>query len=427
MKRIMISRLEESIGEKIFIQGWVHRVRILKNISFVIVRDRSGMVQCVVDKDIDLSNLTNESVVEITGVAKEGKNSLNNFEVIVEEINVINKVEEILPIEVNKNSLDISLETLLNNRVLSLRNEKNNAIFKVQHILLQGFREFLSKEDFTEIFSPKIVAEGAEGGTSVFKLNYFEKEAYLSQSPQFYKQMMIAAGYERVFEIGNFFRAEEHDTRRHLNQFTSMDVELAFIEDENSIMDLEENLLKYMFNKLVNEGEKYIKLLNIDVPQIDIIPRIEFKEALKILKENYGKIINDIDLDSEGEELISKYAKAKFNSDFIFITNYYREKRPMYTMPKGNEGTKSFDLIFRGMEITSGGQRIDDYSMLIESFTAKGLDPEDFKSYIDIFKYGVPPHGGFAIGLERFLALLLGFSNVRETTLFPRDKSRLVP
>lgn len=427
MKRIMISRLEESIGEKIFIQGWVHRVRILKNISFVIVRDRSGMVQCVVDKDIDLNNLTNESVVEITGVAKDGKNSLNNFEVIVEEINVINKVEEILPIEVNKNALDISLETLLNNRVLSLRNEKNNAIFKVQHILLQGFREFLSKEDFTEIFSPKIVAEGAEGGTSVFKLNYFGKEAYLSQSPQFYKQMMIAAGYERVFEIGNFFRAEDHDTRRHLNQFTSMDVELAFIEDENSIMDIEENLLKYMFNKLVNEGERYIKLLNIDVPQIDIIPRIEFKEALKILKENYGKIINDIDLDSEGEELISKYAKEKFNSDFIFITNYYREKRPMYTMPKGNEGTKSFDLIFRGMEITSGGQRIDDYSMLIGSFTAKGLDPGDFKSYIDIFKYGVPPHGGFAIGLERFLALLLGFSNVRETTLFPRDKSRLVP
>lgn len=239
--------------------------------------------------------------------------------------------------------------------------------------------------------------------------------------------MMIAAGYERVFEIGNFFRAEEHDTRRHLNQFTSMDVELAFIEDENSIMDIEENLLKYMFNKLVNEGERYIKLLNIDVPQIDIIPRIEFREALKILKENYGKIINDIDLDSEGEELISKHAREKFNSDFIFITNYYREKRPMYTMPKGNEGTKSFDLIFRGMEITSGGQRIDDYSMLIESFTAKGLDPEDFKSYIDIFKYGVPPHGGFAIGLERFLALLLGFSNVRETTLFPRDKSRLVP
>lgn len=427
MKRTMINRLGKSIGEKIFILGWVHRVRILKNISFLIIRDRSGMVQCVVDKGIDLNNLTNESVVEITGVAKEGKNSLNNFEVIVESINLISKVEELLPIEINKNSLDISLETLLNNRVLSLRNEKNNAIFKVQHILLQGFREFLSNEDFTEIFSPKIVAEGAEGGTSVFKLNYFGKDAYLSQSPQFYKQMMVAAGYERVFEIGNFFRAEEHDTRRHLNQFTSMDVELAFIEDENSIMDLEEKLLQYMLNKLVNEGEKYINLLNIDVPEIQAIPRVEFKEALKILKEQYGKIINDIDLDSEGEELISRYAKENFNSDFIFITNYHREKRPMYTMPKGEEGTKSFDLIFRGMEITSGGQRIHDYSMLVESFKAKGLNPENFKSYIDVFKYGVPPHGGFAIGMERFLALLLGINNVRETTLFPRDKNRLVP
>lgn len=429
MKRTLIRSLEENLNENVIIKGWVHRVRRLKGITFIILRDRSGMVQCVVDnKDPIIHGLKCESVLEVSGTVKEGKNSLNNFELAVESLKVLSKVEEDLPIEINSEELNISLDTMLNNRILSLRHEKKNAIFRIQHIIVEGFREFLSREGFIEIFTPKIVAEGAEGGTALFKLDYFGKDAYLAQSPQFYKQMMVAAGYERVFEIGNFFRAEEHDTARHLNQFTSMDLELAFIEDEQDIMDIEEEMLKHIINKLELEGARCFKILNVDIPKILApIPRIEFEYAARVLKENYNKIVTDNDLDPEGERLLSEYAKEKYNSEFIFVTNYSRKKRPMYTMPKGINGTRSFDLIFKGTEITSGGQRIHDYDMLVESFEIKGLNYENFSSYVNVFKYGVPPHGGLAIGLERLLALLLGINNIRETSAFPRDRSRLTP
>lgn len=429
MKRTLIRSLEENLNENVIIKGWVHRVRRLKGITFIILRDRSGMVQCVVDnKDPIIHGLKCESVLEVSGTVKEGKNSLNNFELAVESLKVLSKVEEDLPIEINSEELNISLDTMLNNRILSLRHEKKNAIFRIQHIIVEGFREFLSREGFIEIFTPKIVAEGAEGGTALFKLDYFRKDAYLAQSPQFYKQMMVAAGYERVFEIGNFFRAEEHDTARHLNQFTSMDLELAFIEDEQDIMDIEEEMLKHIINKLELEGARCFKILNVDIPKILApIPRIEFEYAARVLKENYNKIVTDNDLDPEGERLLSEYAKEKYNSEFIFVTNYSRKKRPMYTMPKGINGTRSFDLIFKGTEITSGGQRIHDYDMLVESFEIKGLNYENFSSYVNVFKYGVPPHGGLAIGLERLLALLLGINNIRETSAFPRDRSRLTP
>jgi nondiscriminating aspartyl-tRNA synthetase len=428
MERVLLKSLKEKLNEKVMVRGWIHRIRALKSVTFLILRDRSDLVQCVVEKGLDISALKNEAVVELEAVVQPGKNSLHEYELVVSGIKLLSKVEEELPVEINKEELEVSLETMLNNRVLSLRNPKKNAIFKIQHIILAGFREFLTKKGFTEIITPKIVAEGAEGGTALFKLNYFGKNAYLSQSPQFYKQMMVAAGYERVFEIGNFFRAEEHDTSRHLNQYTSMDLEMGFIENENDVMDMEEALLKHILGKISAEGAQYIELLKAELPQIAApIPRIEFKEALAILKDNFNKVISDNDLDPEGEKLLSQYAKTVLNSDFIFVTNYSRKKRPMYTMPKGEEGTKSFDLIFRGMEITSGGQRIHDYNMLVESFKSKGLNHEDFCSYVNVFKYGVPPHGGLAIGLERFLALLLGISNVRETTIFPRDRSRLIP
>lgn len=429
MKRTLIRSLEENLNKNVIIKGWVHRIRRLKGITFIILRDRSGMVQCVVDnKEPIIHGLKCESVLEVSGTVKEGKNSLNNFELAVKSLKVLSKVEEDLPIEINGEELNISLDTMLNNRILSLRHEKKNTIFRIQHIIVEGFREFLSREGFIEIFTPKIVAEGAEGGTALFKLNYFGRDAYLAQSPQFYKQMMVASGYERVFEIGNFFRAEEHDTARHLNQFTSMDLELAFIEDEQDIMDIEEEMLKHILNKLELEGAGYFKLLNADIPKILApIPRIEFEDAARVLKENYNKIVTDNDLDPEGERLLSEYAKEKYNSDFIFVTNYSRKKRPMYTMPKGINGTRSFDLIFKGTEITSGGQRIHDYDMLVESFKIKGLNYENFSSYVNVFKYGVPPHGGLAIGLERLLALLLGINNIRETSAFPRDRSRLTP
>lgn len=429
MERIMISELKNYIGKKVQVKGWLSRSRKLKNITFIILRDRTGLVQCVIEnKYMDVSSIRLESVVAIEGEVKESNNALNPFEIFIESLKIINVSKAELPIEINKSELDINLDTMLNNRVLSLRHEKINSIFKIQNIIVQGFRSFLIQEGFTEIFTPKIVAEGAEGGTEIFQLKYFENKAYLAQSPQFYKQMMVAAGYERVFEVAHVYRAEQHNTKRHLNEYVSMDVEMGFIDDEKEVMDMEENLLKYILNKIEEDGEKYIKLLNVEIPKINYkIPRLRFSEAIKILEKEYNKSELDGDLDPEAEKLICKYAKETLGCDFVFLTHYPRKKRPMYTMPSNETETRSFDLLFRGIEITTGGQRIHEYDMLINNIKYKGLSPENYESYTSIFKYGIPPHGGLAIGLERITAQLIGLENVREASLIPRDRTRLIP
>ena len=429
MKRIMINELKNYIDKTVSVKGWVHRIRKLKAITFVVLRDRTGLVQCVLNNnELQNSDIKLESIIEISGKVLESKNNLNPFEVAAETMNIINSSIEELPIEINKENLEVNLDTMLNNRMLSIRHEKVNAIFKIQNIIVEGFREFLKEEDFTEISTPKLVEEGAEGGTEVFKVQYFEREAYLAQSPQFYKQMMVGAGFERVFEIGHVYRAEEHNTNRHLNEYISMDLEIGFIEDEKDIMDLEEELLKYVLAKVEAEGKRYLEILKAEVPIIkDNIPRIKFNEVIEILEKHYNKTGLDGDMDPEGEKLICKYTKEKLGCEFVFLTHYPRKKRPMYTMPCGDVETHSFDLLFRGIEITTGGQRIHDYNMLLENIKYKGLKPENYESYISNFKYGMPPHGGLAIGLERITAKILGFENIREASLIPRDRTRLVP
>lgn len=429
MKRRLVNELNSCINNKVNIQGWVYKVRKLKSISFVILRDRSGLVQCIVDNSkIDISNIRLESVVSVTGEVKESNNKLNFFEIVVEEIEVINNSINELPIEVNKEFLECNLDTMLSNRVLSLRQPKVNAIFKVQNEIVNGFREFLNSKGFTEIRTPKIVKEGAEGGAGLFEVKYFEDKAYLATSPQFYKQMMVSAGFERVYEIGHAYRAEEHNTNRHLNEYVSMDLEMGFINDEKDIMNIEEQMLKYILNKLNINCKEYFELLDVSIPEIkESIPRIDFNEALNILKKEYNKSDLEGDLDPEGEKLIYKYVKEKYNSEFVFLTNYPRKKRPMYTMPLGDKGTHSFDLLFKGIEITTGGQRIHEYEKLIENIKYKGFNPEEYESYLDAFKYGMPKHGGFAIGLERITSKLLDLENVREATLFTRDRKRLIP
>lgn len=429
MKRIMINKLNEYINKEVNIQGWIHRIRKLKSVTFIIIRDRSGVVQCVLENNtVDISSLKLESVVSITGEIKENNNNLNPFELIIKEINTINICEEELPIEINQDAIDLNLETILNNRILSLRHEKISSIFKIQNIIVQGFREFLISEDFTEIFTPKLVAQGAEGGSDVFEVKYFEEKAYLAQSPQFYKQMMIGTGFERVFEIGHVYRAEQHDTNRHLNEYVSMDLEIAFIKNEEEIMELEENLLKHILEKIKKEGEKYVEVLGASIPVIsDKIPRMKLSEAIDILETTYNKKGLEGDLDPEGEKLICEYAKKHLGCEFIFLTHYPRKKRPMYTMPCGGFETHSFDLLFRGIEITTGGQRIHDYNKLIENIKYKGLEPKNYESYTNIFKYGMPTHGGLAIGLERITSKLVGLENIREATLITRDRHRLTP
>lgn len=428
MKRILVKNIPNFIEKEIKIEGWLYRVRGLKSITFLLIRDRSGLVQCVIENNnIDLSSLKLESVVSIVGIVKKSNNSLNPFEILVESFEIISEAHE-LPIELNKKELDVNLDTILNNRAISIRHEKVNSIFKIQNIIVQSFREFLINKGFTEIFTPKIVAEGAEGGTEVFKVEYFEKTAYLAQSPQFYKQMMVGAGFERVFEVAHVYRAEQHNTSRHLNEYISMDLEIGFINDEFDIMNLEEDLIKFILKAIEVKGKEYLKILNGNIPKIDVsIPKIELNEAIEILKKVYGKGDLEGDLDPEGEKLICKYAKEKYGCDFIFLTNYPKRKRPMYTMPFEEQGTRSFDLLFKGVEITTGGQRINDYNMLIKSIENKGLNPKDYESYTDIFRYGMPKHGGLAIGLERITTQLLNLENVREASLIPRDRTRITP
>lgn len=429
MERRLVNELKAYINENICIQGWVYKIRKLKSITFVILRDRSGLVQCVLDnKEFNVAELTNESIISINGIVKESKNSLNPFEIEVKNLEIISKVYEDLPIEVNKENLEVNLDTMLNNRVLSLRHPKVNSIFKVQNIIVNAFREFLNNNGFTEIHTPKIVKDGAEGGTEVFEVKYFENKAYLAQSPQFYKQMMVGAGFERVFEVGHAYRAEEHNTNRHLNEYVSMDLEMGFIEDERDIMNMEEGLLKHIIQAFEKYGKEYVEALGATIPKINgEIPRLDFNEAIEILKKEYNKTDLEGDLDPEAEKLLYQYSKEKLNSEFLFLTNYPRKKRPMYTMPNGEYGTYSFDLLFRGIEITTGGQRIHDYNMLVENMRYKGFEPDNYETYLSIFKYGMPKHGGLAIGLERITAKILGLENVREATLFPRDRKRLTP
>lgn len=429
MNRTLVNKLSSNINKEVKVQGWIHRIRKLGKIAFVLLRDRTGIVQCVVNtKEINIKGLKLESVVQILGKAVENKTVEGGIEIQAISLEVFSEVVEDLPIEINKEEVEANLDTILNNRVISLRNPRINAVFKIQAALAQGFSKFLVGEGFTEIFTPKIVAEGTEGGTELFRVKYFEKQAYLAQSPQFYKQMMVGAGYERVFEIGHVYRAESHDTKRHVNEFVSLDLEMGFIENEYEIMELETRMLAFMLEYVRTNCNRELEILNVKMPKIECeIPKMKLSEAIEILKTQYNKIELEKDIDPEGEMLISRYVKEKYNSDFVFLTHYPQSKRPMYTMPASNGETYSFDLIFRGLEITTGGQRIHSFEQLKENMIKSGLNPESFKGYLDAFKFGMPPHGGLAIGLERLTAMLLGFNNVREAALFTRDRYRLTP
>ncbi|GAU77539.1 aspartate--tRNA(Asn) ligase [Fusibacter sp. 3D3] len=428
--RVLLSELKNNSGEKVLVKGWVHRIRLLKSVAFIVLRDRSGLVQCVFEgKPEWIKGLKLETVIAIEGIVCPSKNQYQLFEIQGELLKIESEVTENLPIQINGALLDINLETVLNNRVLSLRHSQNQALFKLQALIVSAFRKFLEENDFLEMFTPKIVKEGAEGGAEIFKLDYFGETAYLAQSPQFYKQMMVISGFERVFEVGAVYRAEQHSTNRHLNEYVSMDFEIGFIKDEYEIMALEEKLLQFMFHTLLEKGSQYLEILEIQCPIVpEIIPKIKMSEAIEILKMHYQRHDLEDDLDPQGEREIAAYAKSKYGSEFVFITHYPRHKRPMYTKCyEDSDETHSFDLLFRGLEITTGGQRIHQKDVLINSMKMKGLNPDLYSSYLEAFKYGAPAHGGLAIGLERLTAQIVGLNNVRLASLFPRDQQRLLP
>lgn len=427
MARILVQDLNKHVGQEVSLQGWAFRIRRLSNVNFIVLRDRTGQIQVSLDPDLlGDAHLSTESVIEIQGSVISEPRAPGGIEVAANKIEILNAADN-LPININVPELNVALDTALDHRILSLRHAKINPVFKIQSALARSFQEFLDGEGFTQIFTPKIVSGGTEGGTELFAIEYFEDKAYLAQSPQFYKQMMVGAGYERVYEIGHVYRAEKHDTSRHLNEYVSLDFEMGFIKDEQEVMDLQNRLLAYMFAYVEEKCAKELASLGIKLPKVPKIPRIPLLEAIDLLEKEYGKKHYQPDLDPEGERLLSKYFLENEGTEFVYVIDYPMSKRPMYTMPKGDGLTGSFDLLFRGLEITTGGQRIHIYDLLKENMKKKGLTPDDFTSYLDNFAHGMPPHGGLAIGLERLTQKILGLSNIREACLFPRDRNRLTP
>ncbi len=424
--------LAAHIGEVIRIHGSIYKIRKMSGFAFVLLRTKDRVVQCVYSPEcaaFSLEEIMEEACVVFGAEVVEEERSRTGYELHLREVQVLSAPVEGLPVVINQKKVNTSLETLLDYRPVTLRNEKERAVFRIQAALCQGFRGFLEEYGFLEIHTPKIVAEGAEGGANIFRLPYFEKEAYLAQSPQVYKQMMVGV-FERVYEIGPVFRAEKHDTSRHLNEYTGVDFEMGFVEGFGEIMETEQEMIWYTMRYLKEHCRYELELLGTVVPEEMEIPRVRFREAKQLLAANCRRpVVDRDDLEPEEERLLCEYYKKETGSDFVFVTHYPSAKRPFYTMddPCNPEETLSFDLLFRGLEVTTGGQRIHSYGEQVKKMRAKGMDPEDFETYLMMHKYGMPPHGGLGIGLERFTARLLGFENVRNAACFPRDIHRLTP
>ena len=424
--------LKAEEGTTIILEGAVHSIRDMGEIAFVILRKREGLIQTVWEEgktDMELSEIREGDYIHVTGQIKDEERAPHGKEVRLSTIRHLSHVSCPLPLPIDKWKLNTSLEAKLDRRSLSLRNIRERARFRIQEGIVRGYRDFLYEQGFTEIHTPKIGAKSAEGGANMFRLSYFHRPAVLQQSPQLYKQMMVGV-FDRVFETGPVFRAEKHNTRRHLNEYTSLDFEMGYIHSFLDICAMETGFLQYTMNLLEKEYSKELKLLNITLPDVEKIPHVRFDEAKRLVSEKYNrKIRNPFDLEPEEEELIGKYFKEEYNADFVFVTHYPSKKRPFYAMddPEDTRYTLSFDLLYHGLEITTGGQRIHDLSMLEEKIQEKGMTEEGLEQYLDAFRFGMPPHGGLGIGLERLTMQLLGEDNVREACLFPRDMSRLEP
>ena len=420
-------------GTKVKVNGAVHTIRDMGTVAFVILRKREGLLQCVYEEgsaDFELKDIKEAATVEVEGVLEENEKAPNGIEIRMESVKILSEPEdEMMPLAISKWKLNTSLEAKLNYRSISLRNIRERAKFRIQEGLTRAFRDFLYSQEFTEIHTPKIGAKGAEGGANIFKLEYFHRPAILQQSPQFYKQMMVGV-FDRVFETAPVFRAEKHNTKRHLNEYTSLDFEMGYIDGFEDIMAMETGFLQYTMALLEKEYARELKILDIQVPKTKEIPAVRFDEIKRLVAEKYDrKIKNPFDLEPEEEMLISRYAKEEWDADFVFVTHYPSKKRPFYAMddPADSTYTLSFDLLFRGMEITTGGQRIHDYHELLAKMEKRGMTDEGMEQYLSAFKHGMPPHGGLGIGMERLTMKMMNEDNVRETTLFPRDLSRLEP
>ena len=417
------------IGEEIALNACVHNVKHMSGFAFISLRTARYVVQSVYssqDCPDSIEKIKEGCYVSVTAVVKEDKRAVNGIELLLKSIKLLPAPAAEYPLQVSKKKLGCALDINLDLRSVALRHPIERAIFKFQEGVVSGFREFMLKNNFTQIYSPKIVAQGAEGGANIFSMDYFQKTAFLNQSPQFYKQTAVAF-FDRVFEIAPVYRAERHSTSRHLNEYIGLDFEMGYINDMYDVMNMEIAMLRYMTEYLKENYQYEIKLLEADIPTVGDIPSITFMEAVDLIKGSKAK--NKFDLDPEDENFLCEYAKKEYDSEFIFVTHFPSSKPPFYAMNSKEDKRVAykFDLLFRGLEITTGGQRIHDYNEQLEKMEAQGLNPEDFEHYLQIHKYGMPPHGGLGIGLERLVMKFLNLKNVRQASMFPRDVNRLLP
>jgi nondiscriminating aspartyl-tRNA synthetase len=416
-------------------------------ISFVVIRDRSGMVQLVLPEavkappaegpalaagGVSSAGITLESVVCARGRPALNEKAPGGAEIQVSALEVISRARSDLPYQVNGDAAKMGLETILDNRLLSLRNPRIRAIFNVQATVIEAFSAWLRSRDFTEIKTSKLVWGGTEGGTELFEVDYFDRKVCLAQSPQFYKEAMVASGMERVFEVAPAYRAEKHDTPRHLNEYVSLDIEMGFIESEMDLIELERGLLAHIFEETARKNAADLALWKAAAPDPDCTakaPVVGYEEAVKLASKISAEAggARIFDINPEAERILCEWSAKEYGSELVFVNEFPRRYRPFYAYPSDANRTMSFDALFRGLEITTGGRRQHDYDAFVETLPRFGLKLENMQNYAALLRYGCPPHGGFAIGCERLTARILGLASVKEASLFPRDRKRVTP
>lgn len=435
MERIPTTEVKAHIGERVCVQGWLHAMRRLGGVNFLVLRDGWGTVQVVTEQEAELAPITQaelqtESLIALEGLVVASTQAPGGVELQQPQITVLNPVREALPVLISKREVKAQLPVLLDHAVVTNRHPGRRALFRLSAGVMAAFRNYLTSVGFTEIQTPKVVASATESGANVFAIDYFGRPAYLAQSPQFYKQIMVGV-FERVFEVGPVFRAEPHATARHLSEYVSMDLELGFIENHFTVMSVLRNLLEHIFTTLQSQYSAELALVGANLPTVPAtIPHLHFSEAKELVYQLHGvDERNEPDLSPQEERWLGAWAQSEQGSDFLFVTGYPMSKRPFYTHPDPARPaySNSFDLLFRGMELVTGGQRLHRYEDYLKALAERKLSTDPFVGYLEAFRYGMPPHGGLAIGLERLLMQLTGVANLRETTLFPRDLSRLTP
>ncbi len=435
-KRVYTSKALSLKNKKIIIAGWVFETRKLGKIKFLILRDCEGLMQVTFPKGVVSDSLFNkfnelrkESVIAVQGVIKASKQAPGGAEMIPEKIKIIAQAEQPVPLDIS-GKIESGLDRRLDWRSIDLRTHKNTAIFKVQAKIIEAAVNHLNKKGFIQVFTPRILGVPAEGGSEVFPIIYFNKEAFLRQDPQLHRQLTIAGGFDKIYEIGPSWRAELSHTARHVCEYDTIVCEIGFIDDEYDVMKVEEELFTAILKKVRNECKNELKLLNarINIPKLPL-PVLEFPEIYEILKKLKHPIKEGKDIDAEAEHLLAEYVKKKYNSNAFFINHFPSKLKPFYVMKVDGEPNfaRSTDLIYKGMELSSGGQREHRYEKLIKQVKEKKMTMNYIKWFTEVFKYGVPPHGGFSLGIPRLVKQLLGLKNIREAILYPRDVERIIP